>query len=181
MIFDSWLIRKDENDSLNTTVYHVCHVSMVIQLTDFWNTNCLLKISLIHGIIGSGPTHRGRKEIWDGGSKIGVWRTEVPQRGPRAEPVPTLEVGRYCLHWDLYNIQFLTQTICDIDIDIIYCNALWPAYIFDYHHQSSQCYFLTSVSCVTRCNDDHITSIQSIHVVISEMPNNFTCNCLSLN
>jgi len=35
MIFDSWLIRKDENDSLNTTVYHVCRVSMVIQLTDF--------------------------------------------------------------------------------------------------------------------------------------------------
>ena len=31
---------------------------------------------------------------------------------------------------------FLTQNIGDIDIDILYCCALWPTYIFHYRQQS---------------------------------------------
>jgi len=33
---------------------------------------------------------------------------------------------------------FLIQNIGDIDIDILYCSALWPTDIFQYRQQSSQ-------------------------------------------
>ena len=33
---------------------------------------------------------------------------------------------------------FLTQNIGDIDIDILYCSALWPTHVFHYRQQSSQ-------------------------------------------